>query len=64
VTVNGTVLWRTDRSVVADVTVTGLGTAGGALHVEGAFELAGPVGTFKISGKLGGREVAALVPEA
>ena len=25
VTVNGTVLWRTDRSVVADVTVTGSG---------------------------------------
>jgi pimeloyl-ACP methyl ester carboxylesterase len=64
VTVNGTVLWRTDRSVVADVTVTGPGTAGGTLHVEGAFDLPGPVGTFQISGKLGGREVAALVPEA
>jgi hypothetical protein len=64
VMVNGTVLWRTDRSVVADVTVAGPGTAGGTLHVEGAFELPGPVGTFKISGKLGGREVAALVPEA
>jgi len=64
VTVNGTVLWRTDRSVVADVTVTGPGTAGGTLHVEGAFELPGPVGTFKISGNLWGHKVAALVPEA
>ena len=64
VMVNGTVLWRTDLSFVADVTVTGPGTAGGSLHIEGAFQLPGPVGTFKISGKLGGREVAALVPEA
>jgi len=63
VTVKGTVLWRTDRSLVADVTVTGTGTAGGILHVEGAFQLPGPVGTFKISGTLGGREVGALVPE-
>jgi hypothetical protein len=54
-----------NRSVgCSDVTVTGSGTTGGNLHVEGAFELPGPVGNFNISGKLGGREVAALVPEA
>jgi len=63
VTVNGTLLWRTDRSMVAVLTVSGSGTAGGTLHIEGAFEASGPVGNFKISGMLGGRQVAALVPE-
>jgi hypothetical protein len=64
VTVNGTLTWRTDRSFVADVTVSGSGTAGGTLHVEGSFEAPGPVGNFTISGTLGGRQVALLVPEA
>lgn len=63
VTVNGTVVWRTDRSLVAELTVSGSGTAGGTLHIEGTFEAPGPVGNFKISGMLGGRQVAALVPE-
>ena len=63
VTVNGTLLWRTDRSMVAVLTVSGSGTAGGTLHIEGAFEASGPVGNFKISGMLGARQVAALVPE-
>lgn len=64
ITINGSLVWGADKSFVADLTVTGLGTAGGFLHVEGSFEAPGPVGTFKISGMLGGRNVAALVPEA
>jgi hypothetical protein len=64
VTINGTVMWGTDKSFVADVTVSGTGTAGGTLHVEGTWEAAGPVGKFKVSGALGGRQVATLVPEA
>jgi pimeloyl-ACP methyl ester carboxylesterase len=64
VTVNGTLTWRTDRSFVADVTVSGSGTAGGTLHVEGSFEAPGPVGNFTISGTLGGLQVAVVVPEA
>jgi len=46
------------------LTVSGTGTAGGTLHVEGTWEAPGPVGKFKISGALGGRQVAVLVPEA
>jgi len=49
---------------VADLTVSGTGTAGGNLHVEGTWEAPGPVGNFTISGTLGGRQVAVLVPEA
>jgi hypothetical protein len=64
VTVNGTVVWGTDLSLVADLTVSGDGTEGGVLHVEGTWQAPGPVGTFKISGTLGGRQVAVLVPEA
>jgi hypothetical protein len=65
VIVNGTVTWASgsDMSLVADLAVTGSGTAEGALHIDGAFEAAGPVGNFKISGVLGGRQVAVLVPE-
>jgi len=47
-----------------DLTVSGTGTAGGTLHVEGTWEAPGPVGKFKVSGALGGRQVALLVPEA
>jgi pimeloyl-ACP methyl ester carboxylesterase len=64
VTVNGTVVWGTDLSLIADLTVSGDGTEGGVLHVEGTWQAPGPVGTFKISGTLGGRQVAVLVPEA
>jgi pimeloyl-ACP methyl ester carboxylesterase len=64
VMVNGTVMWGADRALVADLTVSGVGTAGGTLHVEGTWEAPGPVGNFKISGTLGGKNVAALVPEA
>lgn len=64
ITVNGTITWASDHTVVADLTVSGAGTAGGTLHIEGAFEAPGLVGFFKISGSLGRRTVAALVPEA
>jgi len=64
VTVNGTLTWGSDLSFVADLTVSGAGTAGGTLHVEGTWEAPGPVNNFKISGTVGGRQVAVLVPEA
>jgi TAP-like protein len=64
VTVNGTVVWGPDLSFVADLTVSGMGTAGGTLHVEGTWQAPGPVGQFKVSGVLGGHEVAVLVPQA
>jgi pimeloyl-ACP methyl ester carboxylesterase len=64
VTVNGTITWASDHTVVADLTVSGAGAALGTLHVEGTFEAPGPVGFFKISGILGGRTVDVIVPEA
>ena len=64
VTVNGTVMWGADLSFVADLAVSGTGTTGGNLHVEGTWQARGPVGTFKITGTLGGLQVEALVPEA
>jgi pimeloyl-ACP methyl ester carboxylesterase len=64
VTISGTLVWGADRSFVADLTVSGSGTASGNLHIAGAWEAPGPVGNFKISGMLGGRQVAVLVPEA
>jgi len=64
VTVSGSLTWGADRSFVADLTVSGSGTAGGNLHIAGMWEAPGPVGKFKISGMLGGRQVAVLVPEA
>lgn len=64
VIVNGTITWASDHSLVADLTVSGTGTTGGILHVKGGFEARGPVGMFKISGAIGGRAVAVLVPEA
>lgn len=63
VIVDGSVLWGVDKSFVADLTVIGSGTSGGALHVEGAWQASGPVGKFKISGTIGGHPVAVLVPE-
>ena len=62
--VNGTITWAADNSFVADLTVSGSGTAGGTLHVEGSWVVPGPVGKFKVSGMLGGKQVAVLVPEA
>jgi pimeloyl-ACP methyl ester carboxylesterase len=64
VTINGSLVWGADRSFVADLTVSGSGTAGGNLHIAGTWEAPGPVANFTISGTLGGRQVAVLVPEA
>jgi len=64
ITVNGTVTWNYYGALVADLAVSGSGTAGGTLHVEGTWQAPGPVGNFKISGTLGGKQVAVLVPEA
>jgi hypothetical protein len=63
VTVNGTVTWGF-FSFVADLTVSGSGTAGGTLHVDGTWLAPGAVGNFKITGMLGSQRVAVLVPEA
>jgi hypothetical protein len=49
---------------VADLTVSGTGTSGGTLHVEGGWLVPGPVGNFTVTGTLGGKQVAVLVPEA
>ena len=54
----------TDLSFVVDLTVSGSGTTGGTLHVEGTWQAPGPVGDFKINGTLGDRQVAVLVPQA
>jgi pimeloyl-ACP methyl ester carboxylesterase len=61
VTANGTVVWGS--TFQADLTVSGAGTAGGTLHVEGTFIAPGPVGDFRVTGMLGGKRVAVLVPE-
>jgi hypothetical protein len=57
-------MWGADKSFVADLTVSGTGTAGGTLHVEGTFEAPGPVGNLEISGRLVELRVAVLVPDA
>lgn len=75
VTVSGTAIWNPassnwllgftgDSSFTADLTVAGTGTKGGTLHVEGKWQAKGPVGEFKVTGTLGGKNVAVLVPEA
>jgi hypothetical protein len=62
--VSGTVTWEVFGSLHGELTVTGPGTAGGTLHVDGSWEGPGPVGKFKVSGTLGDKQVAVLVPEA
>lgn len=62
--VNGNIVWGYDSSIVADLTISGPGTAGGNLHVTGFFENPGPVGNYSVTGTIGGKQVAALVPEA
>jgi hypothetical protein len=66
VVVSGTVAWNaaSDASFTADLTVGGPGTSGGTLHVQGFWQAPGPVGNFSVSGNLGNKQVAALVPEA
>jgi hypothetical protein len=64
ISVSGTVKWGARRSLDADLSLSGSGTKGGPIHVRGTFEAQGRVGNFEISGKLGGLNVALLVPEA
>jgi pimeloyl-ACP methyl ester carboxylesterase len=70
VTVNGTVTWGAgyvggaDNSLVADLALSGPGTAGGTFHVEGTWLAPGPAGDFTVTGQLGGLNVDLLVPEA
>ncbi|HYX20719.1 MAG TPA: alpha/beta hydrolase, partial [Thermoanaerobaculia bacterium] len=74
VTVTGVATWSPgspavlgaagDFSLVADLTVSGTGTKGGAIHIEGKWQAPGAVGKFRVTGSLGGKKVAVLVPEA
>jgi pimeloyl-ACP methyl ester carboxylesterase len=64
IVVNGVLTWGYDNSIVADITVSGSGTAGGSLHFRGFFNAVGPVGNFSVSGTLGGKQVAVMVPNA
>jgi hypothetical protein len=64
VIVNGTFVWGADNSIIGGLTVSGPGTAGGTLHINGFFDVPGPVGNFSLTGTLGGKQVAVLVPEA
>ncbi len=64
VAVSGTIKWGAGRSLTADLSLSGSGTSGGTIHVRGKFEAPGSVKNFRISGALGGKEVALLVPEA
>lgn len=64
VTVNGTVTWDVFSSFAANLSVSGPGTAGGVLQVVGTWQAPGPVGNFEVTGTLGGKQVAVLVPEA
>lgn len=62
VQVTGSALWDYDYSVQSDITVSGAGTAGGTLHISGSWGLGIP-GNFTVTGTLGGKPVAVLVPE-
>jgi pimeloyl-ACP methyl ester carboxylesterase len=64
VTVNGTVTWDIFGALTATLTVSGPGTAGGTLYVQGTWQAPEPVGNFSVSGTLGTKQVAVLVPEA
>ena len=65
VIVNGTINWHADNSLDAELTVSGPGTADGNLAVTGGWLVfGGPLGNFSVTGTLGGKQVAVLVPEA
>jgi hypothetical protein len=69
VIVNGTVTWafNVDESVNATLNLSGPGTAGGTVEVTGFWNGLGfggvPLGYFEVTGTLGGKRVAVLVPE-
>jgi hypothetical protein len=64
VSVSGTITYGFDTSVSANLSVTLSGGTTGTLNVTGAFLKPGPVGNFSVTGSIGGRQIAALVPEA
>lgn len=65
VIVSGTATWFADNSVAADLAVTGPDGLAGTLHVSGAYFVSGAApGNFHISGQLGGKTLALLLPEA
>ena len=51
------------RPLTADLVVGGPGTVGGTLHVAGSWLSNDPNGYFSVTGALGGKQVAVLVPE-
>jgi hypothetical protein len=51
------------RPLTADLVVSGPGTVGGTLHVAGSWRSNDPDGRFSVTGALGGKQVAVLVPE-
>ena len=56
--------WSADRPLTADLIVSGPGTAGGRLHLAGSWLSNDPDGFFNVTGTLGQKKVAVLVPEA
>jgi hypothetical protein len=52
------------RPLTADLVVSGPGTVGGTLHVAGSWLSNDPDGHFSVTGALGGKQVAVLVPES
>jgi hypothetical protein len=51
------------RPLTADLVISGPGTVGGTLHVAGSWRSKDPDGHFSVTGALGGKQVAVLVPE-
>jgi len=63
--VSGTINWYANNSLDAELTVSGPGTGGGTLTITGGWLVfGGPLGNFSVTGTLGGKQVAVLVPEA
>ena len=64
VSLSGTITYGFDTSVSASLSVTLSDGTTDTLNVTGSFLQSGPVGNFFVTGSIGGRQVAALVPEA
>jgi pimeloyl-ACP methyl ester carboxylesterase len=62
--VTGTVTWGAGRKLIADLTLSGSGTATGSIHIMGTWQAPGPVRNFTVSGNIGGLHAALLVPDA
>ena len=64
VSVSGVITYGFDTSVSASLSVTLSDGTTGSLRVTGAFLNPGPAGYFSVTGSIGARQIAALVPEA